>query len=182
MTEVAFTKNSDDTSLLTIKLDSISSKSMKVLSKNPEDWVENIITSRCQPIYDSLWRDHVKECLKENVTPKASKAMLLLGYEPSSDLIFQPRGSCMENDDGSSMIEIIVDPIFTKCIEYIFSNPSQEIKNLICRRIEIQNEEIIDEIISKNLHVGKTMDEIIMSYQREETIVEFSDDEDATQT
>lgn len=177
MTEVTFTKNSDDTSLLTVNLGVTSSKSMKVVSKNPEDWVENIITSRCQPKCDSLWRDHVKECLKENVTPKASKALLFLEYEPSSELNFQPRGSYTENDDGSSIIEIIVDPILTKCIEYIFSNPSQEIKNLICRRIEIQNEEIIDEIISKNLHVGKTMDEIIMSYQREEVTVEFHDDE-----
>ena len=177
MTEVAFTKNSDDTSLLTVKLGVTSSKSMKVLSKNPEDWVENIITSRCQPVCDSLWRDHVKECLKENVTPKASKALLLLGYEPSSDLIFQPRGSCVENDDGSSVIEIIVDTLFTKCTDYVFTNPSQDIKSLICRRIEIQNEEIVDETISKNLHVGKTIDEIIMSYQREETTVEFHDDE-----
>jgi len=177
MTEVTFTKNSDDTSVLTVKLDRISSKSMKALSKVPEDWVENIITSRCQLMCENLWQEHVKECLKENVTPKASKALLLLGYEPSTDLIFQPRGSCVENDDGSSVIEIIVDTLFTKCTDYVFTNPSQDIKSLICRRIEIQNEEIVDETISKNLHVGKTIDEIIMSYQREETTVEFHDDE-----
>ena len=42
----------------------------------------------------------------------------------------------------------------------------------------MQIEVMIDEAVSKNLHLGKTRDEIIMSYQSEETIVEFSDDEE----
>ena len=42
----------------------------------------------------------------------------------------------------------------------------------------MQIEVMIDEAVSKNLHVGKTRDEIIMSYQHEENITEFSDDEE----
>ena len=42
----------------------------------------------------------------------------------------------------------------------------------------MQIEVMIDEAVSKNLHLGKTRDEIIMSYQHEENITEFSDDEE----
>ena len=178
MTEVTFTKNSDDTSVLTVKQDGISSKSMKALSKVPEDWVENIISSRCQPMCENLWQEHVKTCLRDNVTPKVSKTMLLLGYEPPSELIFQPRGLCIENDDGSCVIEVTIDPLFTKCIQDVFTDPSKEIKSIICTRVEMQIEDMIDEAVSKNLHLGKTRDEIIMSYQHEENITEFSDDEE----
>ena len=178
MTEVAFTKNSDDTSILTVKLDGISSKSMKALSNVPEDWVENIISSRCQSMCENLWQEHVKTCLRDNVTPKVSKTMLLLGYDPPSELIFQPKGSCIDNDDGSCVIEVTIDPLFTKCIQDVFTDPSKEIKSIICTRVEMQIEVMIDEAVSKNLHLGKTRDEIIMSYQSEETIVEFSDDEE----
>ena len=178
MTEVTFTKNSDDTSILTVKLDGISSKSMKALSNVPEDWVENIISSRCQPMCENLWQEHVKTCLRDNVTPKVSKTMLLLGYDPPSELIFQPKGSCIDNDDGSCVIEVTIDPLFTKCIQDVFTDPSKEIKSIICTRVEMQIEVMIDEAVSKNLHLGKTRDEIIMSYQSEETIVEFSDDEE----
>jgi hypothetical protein len=178
MTEVTFTKNSDDTSVLTVKLDGVSSKSMKALSKVPEDWVENIISSRCQPMCGNLWQEHVKTCLRDNVTPKVSKTMLLLGYEPPSELIFQPRGLCIENDDGSCVIEVTIDPLFTKCIQDVFTDPSKEIKSIICTRVEMQIEDMIDEAVSKNLHLGKTRDEIIMSYQHEENITEFSDDEE----
>ena len=178
MTEVTFTKNSDDTSILTVKLDGISSKSMKALSNVPEDWVENIISSRCQPMCENLWQEHVKTCLRDNVTPKVSKTMLLLGYDPPSELIFQPKGSCIDIDDGSCVIEVTIDPLFTKCIQDVFTDPSKEIKSIICTRVEMQIEVMIDEAVSKNLHLGKTRDEIIMSYQSEETIVEFSDDEE----
>lgn len=178
MTEVTFTKNSDDTSVLTVKLDGISSKSMKALSKVPEDWVENIISSRSQPMCENLWQEHVKTCLRDNVTPKVSKTMLLLGYEPPSELIFQPRGLYIGNDDGSCVIEVTIDPLFTKCIQDVFTDPSKEIKSIICTRVEMQIEVMIDEAVSKNLHIGKTRDEIIMSYQHEENITEFSDDEE----
>ena len=178
MTEVTFIKNSDDTSLLTVNLDVTSSKSMKVMSNVPEDWVENIISSRCQPMCENLWQEHVKTCLRDNLTPKVSKTMLLLGYEPPSELIFQPRGLCIENDDGSCVIEVTIDPLFTKCIQDVFTDPSKEIKSIICTRVEMQIEVMIDEAVSKNLHIGKTRDEIIMSYQHEENITEFSDDEE----
>jgi len=178
MTEVTFIKNSDDTSLLTVNLDVTSSKSMKVMSNVPEDWVENIISSRCQPMCENLWQEHVKTCLRDNVTPKVSKTMLLLGYDPPSELILQPKGSCIDNDDGSCVIEVTIDPLFTKCIQDVFTDPSKEIKSIICTRVEMQIEVMIDEAVSKNLHLGKTRDEIIMSYQSEETIVEFSDDEE----
>ena len=170
MTEVTFIKNSDDTSLLTVNLDVTSSKSMKVMSNVPEDWVENIISSRCQPMCENLWQEHVKTCLRDNVTPKVSKTMLLLGYDPPSELIFQPKGSCIDNDDGSCVIEVTIDPLFTKCIQDVFTDPSKEIKSIICTRVEMQIEVMIDEAVSKNLHLGKTRDEIIMSYQSEETI------------
>ena len=127
---------------------------------------------------ENLWQEHVKTCLRDNVTPKVSKTMLLLGYEPPSELIFQPRGLCIENDDGSFVIEVTIDPLFTKCIQDVFTDPSKEIKSIICTRVEMQIEVMIDEAVSKNLHLGKTRDEIIMSYQHEENITEFSDDEE----
>jgi len=172
---VTYINQSNETSILTVKLNDISMKCMKMVSKNPEDWIENIISSRCFPKCEQMWCEHAKVSIENNNTPK-SKCELIVGYEPSPNLMFEPRGKCIEIGDGSCEIEVEIDVIFTKCMECIFTNPSQEIEALICSRIEIGIDNIINESINRGTTLGKTKREIIMTYEREEIMDELDDD------
>jgi hypothetical protein len=166
MVEVVYVKQSNGTSILTVNLNDISAKCMKLVCKNPEEWIENLVSSRCQPEIENVWREHVKESIKQNTTPK-TKNELIVGYEPSSEVIFESRIRSNENDDGSLEIEVEIDAVFTACIQNVFLNPVEEIKRLVCSRIDKQIDEIIDKTITKGTYTGKTRDEIILTYEPE---------------
>ena len=166
MVEVVYVKQSNETSILTVNLNNIYAKCMKIVCKNPEEWVENLVSSRCQPAIENMWHEHAKECIKENITPK-TKNELIVGYEPSPELIFESRTRNTESADGSLEIEVEIDVVFTACIQNVFSNPVEEIKRLVCSRIDKQIDAIIDETITKGTYIGKTRDEIILTYEPE---------------
>ena len=175
--EVTYVKKSNQTSILTVKLNDISTKCMKVVSKIPEEWVENIILSRCCPKCEELWKTHVKESIEEN-TQQKTKSIAVLGYDVSPDLIFETKTVYSENADGTSEINIDVDPLFTKCMDTIYINPIEEIKSFIQSRIEIEIDNIINDSINRGINIDKTKREIIMTYEREEITDEFIDELD----
>ena len=77
MAEVTYVKQSNDTSILTVNLNDISAKCMKIVCKNPEEWIENLVSSRCQPAIENIWHEHVKECIKQNTTPKTKNELIV---------------------------------------------------------------------------------------------------------
>lgn len=175
--EVTHVKKSNQTSILTVKLNDIFTKCMKMVSKIPEEWVENIILSRCCHICEQLWKTHVKESIEEN-TQQKTKSIAVVGYEVPCDLIFETKTVYSENADGTSEINIDIDPLFTKCMDTIYVNPIEEIKSFIQSRIEIEIDNIINESIDRGINIGKTKREIIMTHEREEINDKFIDELD----
>ena len=166
--DVTHTINENGTSLLHVELDSYHSKCLHLLANPPEDWVENIISSRCQPLCCRLWECHLKDCCKdENMEKKSTKAALILGYEPKPELIFEPVGRCVDNDDGSCVIEVDIDTIYTKMIQELLPNLCENTKSIICENVEIQAETILDTVAHKGEHVNKKARDIIMEYHHE---------------
>jgi hypothetical protein len=167
--EVTHTIHESGTSLLHVELDDYHSKCLHSLANPPEDWVENIISSRCQPLCCRLWECHIKECCKhDNMEKKTSKAMLILGYEPDPKLIFEPVGKCVDNEDGSCVIEVEIDAVYTKKIQELLPDISQEVKSMICDNVELEAEAILDKVAIRGEHINKTKREIVLEYQREE--------------
>ena len=167
MAEVVFVKRPNGTSLLTVNLNVISAKCMKVLSASPGEWIENLVISRCQPTIESRWQEHVKECIKQNITPR-TRNMLIVGFEPPPDVIFETRTINTENDDGSLEIEVEIDATYTACIESVFLNPVEEIKRVISSRIDKEIDLIIDKAVTNGTYTGKTRDQIILSHEPEQ--------------
>lgn len=166
--DVTYTIHENGTSLLHVELDDYHSKCLHILATPPEDWVENIISSRCQPLCHELWKCHIKECCKDqNVEKKSSKAMLILGYEPEPELIFEPVGKCVDNEDGSCVIEVEIDAVYTKKIQELLPDLSQNVKSMICDNVDLQAEAIVEKVVSST-HLNKTKREIVIEYQREE--------------
>jgi hypothetical protein len=99
---------------------------------------------------------------------KTSKAMLILGYEPDPKLIFEPVGKCVDNEDGSCVIEVEIDAVYTKKIQELLPNFSQEVKSMICDNVDLEAEAILDKVASAGKHINKTKREIVLEYQREE--------------
>ena len=165
--EVTHTIHENGTSLLHVELDDYHSKCLHILATPPEDWVENIIYSRCQPLCHELWKCHIKECCKDqNVEKKSSKAMLILGYEPEPELIFEPVGKCVDNEDGSCVIEVEIDAVYTKKIQELLPDLSQNVKSMICDNVDLQAEAIVEKVVSST-HLNKTKREIVIEYQHE---------------
>ena len=175
--EVTYVKKSNQTAILTVKLNDISTKCMKMVSKIPEEWIENIILSRCCHICEQLWKTHVKESIEEN-TQQKTKSIAVVGYDVSPDLIFETKTVYSENADGTSEINIDIDPLFTKCMDTIYVNPIEEIKSFIQSRIEVEIDNIINDSINRGINIDKTKREIIMTYEREEITDEFIDELD----
>ena len=94
--------------------------------------------------------------------------MLILGYEPDPELIFEPVGKCVDNEDGSCVIEVEIDGIYTKKIQELLPNFCESVKSIICESVELEAEEILDKFAHKGEHVNKKARDIIMEYQREE--------------
>ena len=175
--DVTHTINVNGTSLLQVELDAYHSKCLHLLANPPEDWVENIISSKCQPLCCQLWECHVKECCKdETMMKKATKAELILGYEPRPEAIFEPVGRCVDNDDGSCVIEVDIDAIYTKKIQELLPNLCESVKSIICENVELEAEEILDKVAHKGEHVNKNARDIIMEYQHERLIEEEIDE------
>jgi hypothetical protein len=107
---------------------------------------------------------------------KTSKAMLILGYEPDPKLIFEPVGKCMDNEDGSCVIEVEIDGMYTKKIQELLPDISQEVKSMICDNVELEAEAILDKVAIRGEHINKSKREIVLEYQREKiTEPEFED-------
>lgn len=177
MCDVTHTINENGTSLLQVELDAYHSKCLHLLANPPEDWVENIISSRCQPLCCKIWECHLKDCCKnENIEKKTSKAELILGYEPNSECIFEPIGRRRDNDDGSCVINVEIDVIYTNKIQELLPNFCESVTSIICENVELEAEEILDKVAHKGEHVNKPARDIIMEYQREEIPeLEFED-------
>lgn len=177
MCDVTHTINENGTSLLQLELDAYHSKCLHLLANPPEDWVENIISSRCQPLCCKIWECHLKDCCKNgNIEKKTSKAELILGYEPNSGCIFEPIGRRRDNDDGSCVINVEIDAIYTKKIQELLPNFCESVTSIICEHVELEAEEILDKVAHKGEHVNKPVRDIIMEYQREEIPeLEFED-------
>ena len=175
--EVTYTIHENGTSLLHVELDDYNSKCLHSLANPPEEWVENIISSRCQPLCHKLWECHIKECCKhDNMEKKTSKAMLILGYEPDPKLIFEPVGKCVDNEDGSCVIEVEIDGMYTKKIQELLPDISQEVKSMICDNVDLEAEAILDKVAIRGEHINKSKREIVLEYQREKiTEPEFED-------
>ena len=175
--DVTHTINANGTSLLQVELDAYHSKCLHLLANPPEDWVENIISSRCQPLCCKMWECHVKECCKdETMVKKATKAQLILGYEPDSECIFEPIGRRRDNDDGSCVIDVEIDAIYTKKIQELLPKLCENVKSIICENVELEVEEILDKVAHKGEHVNKNARDIIMEYQHERLIEEEIDE------
>jgi hypothetical protein len=99
---------------------------------------------------------------------KCSKAELILGYEPEPEAIFEPVGRCVDNEDGSCVIEVTIDTVYTKKIQELLPNFRESVRSIICENIEIVAEEILDKIAHKGEHTNKKARDIIMEYQHEE--------------
>ena len=175
--DVTHTINANGTSLLQVKLDAYNSKCLRLLANPPEDWVENIISSRCQPLCCKLWECHVKECCKdETIVKKATKELLFLGYQPNSECIYEPIGRRRDNDDGSCVIDVEIDVIYTKKIQELLPNLCESVKSIICEHVELEAEEILDKVAHKGEHVNKKARDIIMEYQHEQLMEEETDE------
>ena len=167
--DVTHTINDNGTSLLQVELDAYHSKCLRLLANPPEDWVENIISSKCQPLCCHEWECHVKECCKdETMVKKATKAELILGYQPDSECIYEPIGRRRDNDDGSCVIDVEIDVIYTKKIQELLPNLCESVKSIICEHVELEAEEILDKVAHKGEHTNKKARDIIMEYQHEE--------------
>ena len=94
--------------------------------------------------------------------------MLILGYEPDPELIFEPVGKCVDNEDGSCVIEVEIDGIYTKKIQELLPDFSQEVKSMICDNVDLEAEAILDKVASRGEHINKSKREIVLEYQREE--------------
>ena len=167
--DVTHTINENGTSLLHVELDAYNSKCLHLFANPPEDWVENIISSRCQPLCCKLWECHVKDCCKdETMVKKCSKAELILGYEPEPELIFEPVGSCVDNEDGTCVIEVKIDTVYTKKIQELLPDLCESVTSIICESILFEEEFILNKVAHKGEHTNKKARDIIMEYQREE--------------
>ena len=175
--DVTHTINQNGTSILQVELDAYHSKCLHLLANPPEDWVENIISSRCQPLCCQLWECHVKECCKdETMVKKATKALLFLGYEPDSECIFEPIGRRRDIDDGSCVIDVEIDVIYTKKIQELLPNLCESVKSIICEHVELEAEEILDKVAHKGEHMNKKARDIIMEYHHERLMEEETDE------
>ena len=94
--------------------------------------------------------------------------MLILGYEPDPELIFEPVGKCVDNEDGSCVIEVEIDGMYTKKIQELLPDLSQEVKSMICDNVDLEAEAILDKVASRGEHINKSKREIVLEYQREE--------------
>ena len=167
--DVTHTINENGTSLLHVELDAYNSKCLHLFANPPEDWVENIISSRCQPLCCKLWECHVKDCCKdETMEKKRSKAELILGYEPEPEAIFEPVGRCLDNEDGSCVIEVDIDAIYTKKIQELLPNFCESVTSIIRESLLFEEESILDKVAHKGEHTNKKARDIIMEYQHEE--------------
>ena len=167
--DVTHTINENGTSLLHVELDAYNSKCLHLFANPPEDWVENIISSRCQPLCCKLWECHVKDCCKDQTVEKrCSKAELILGYEPEPELIFEPVGSRVDNEDGTCVIEVKIDTIYTKKIQDLLPDLCESVTSIIRESILFEEESILDKVAHKGEHTNKKARDIIMEYQREE--------------
>lgn len=177
MCDVTHTINANGTSLLQVELDPYHSKCLRLLANPPEDWVENIISSRCQPLCCKLWECHVKECCKdETMVKKATKELLFLGYQPNSECIYEPIGRRRDNDDGSCVIDVEIDVIYTKKIQELLPNLCESVKSIICENVELEAEEILGKVAHKGEHMTKKARDIIMEYQHERLMEEETDE------
>ena len=178
--DVTHTINANGTSLLQVELDAYHSKCLHLLANSPEDWVENIISSKCQPLCCHEWECHVKECCKdETMVKKATKALLILGYEPDSECIFEPIGRRRDIDDGSCVIDVEIDVIYTKKIQELLPNLCESVKSIICEHVELEAEEILDKVAHKGEHMNKKARDIIMEYQHEQIEEEIDESPNA---
>jgi len=178
--DVTHTINENGTSLLQVELDAYHSKCLHLLANSPEDWVENIISSKCQPLCCHEWECHVKECCKdETMVKKATKALLILGYEPDSECIFEPIGRRRDIDDGSCVIDVEIDVIYTKKIQELLPNLCESVKSIICEHVELEAEEILDKVAHKGEHMNKKARDIIMEYQHEQIEEEIDESPNA---
>ena len=175
--EVTYVNNSDKSSSLVVKINDIATKAMKILSKDPDDWIENIIISRCSSKCEELHNAHIKECIEENTALK-TLSTLLLGYEVTPEVIFQTKRNYSENENGTSEINVDIDILFTKCIDIMYVNFEEEIKMIIQKRIDIEIDNIINDSINREINIDKTKREIIMNYEREEIIDDIFDEDD----
>ena len=116
-----------------------------------------------------LWECHVKDCCKdETMEKKCSKAELILGYEPEPELIFEPVGSRVDNEDGTCVIEVKIDTIYTKKIQDLLPDLCESVTSIIRESILFEEESILDKVAHKGEHTNKKARDIIMEYQREE--------------
>ena len=157
---VTQTFNQNGTSVLNVKLNDTSMKCMKLLCNPPETWVENIVSSRCHPKCGELWKGHVKECLDEGKQHKCSVSELLIGSEQPT---FKPRAKRVEHADGSGEIEVEIDAIYTACLRYLMS--SSDIEKILCRRIEKEVDNVVEESIMNGTTTGKTKKELVLEFQ-----------------
>ena len=157
---VTQTFNQNGTSVLNVKLNDTSMKCMKLLCNPPETWVENIVSSRCHPKCDELWKGHVKECLDEGKQHKCSVSELLVGSEQPT---FKPRAKRVEHADGSGEIEVEIDAIYTACLRYLMS--SGDIEKILCHRIEKEVDHVVEESIMNGTTTGKTKKELVLEFQ-----------------
>ena len=109
---------------------------------------------------------------RRNHSEKATKAQLILGYEPNSECIFEPIGRRRDNDDGSCVINVEIDVIYTKKIQELLPNLCESVKSIICEHVELEAEEILDKVAHKGEHTNKKARDIIMEYQHELLIEE----------
>tara|TARA_A100001234_G_C12615396_1_gene381379 strand:- start:175 stop:642 length:468 start_codon:yes stop_codon:yes gene_type:complete len=107
---------------------------------------------------------------------KATKALLILGYEPDSECIFEPIGRRRDIDDGSCVIDVEIDVIYTKKIQELLPNLCESVKSIICEHVELEAEEILDKVAHKGEHVNKKARDIIMEYQHEQIMEEETDE------
>ena len=116
-----------------------------------------------------LWECHVKDCCKDQtMEKKCSKAELILGYEPEPELIFEPVGSRVDNEDGTCVIEVKIDTIYTKKIQDLLPDLCESVTSIIRESILFEEESILDKVAHKGEHTNKKARDIIMEYQHEE--------------
>ena len=127
---MTYIENEDGTSLLRVVLDDFSSKCLHSLCNCPEDWVENIISSRCY-----------RQVKDRHCGP--------------------PVGKCIENENGSCIIEVEIDVVHTECMKEIFSNIPEQINSILSERINDEADEIVERVMDPN----KSRYQIVMEHQ-----------------
>ena len=77
-----FTENGDGSSTYTINMSDVTTKCMKIVAKDPKEWIDNAINNRTRIEGEKVYKEELDRHLDNGTMPSnPTKGTLVLAYE-----------------------------------------------------------------------------------------------------